>query len=137
MFACLYLPPVPASSAARRSPAAVDALVDVAREFSPRVERHETLVTLDISGLDRLLGDAWAIGRELRRAAADRGLAVHVAVAATRSAAMLLACGRSGLTVARPGEEQRLLADLPLSVLEIGARNQGLEAGGQRDSRDL
>ena len=119
MFACLFLPPVPASSAAGRARAAPGALVNLAREFSPRVEAHgNDLAVLDISGLDRLLGDAWAIGRELRRAAAERGLAAHVAVAATRSAAMLLACGRSGLTVARPGEERRLLADLPLSVLE-------------------
>ena len=117
MFACLFLPPVPASSAAGRSPAAADALAEVAREFSPRVEARGALVTLDVGGLDRLLGDAWAIGREVRRAAADRGLTVHVAVAATRSAAMLLACGRSGLTVARPGEERRLLADLPLRCL--------------------
>ena len=92
--------------------------MNLAREFSPRVEAHgNDLAVLDISGLGRLLGDAWAIGRELRRAAAERGLAAHVAVAATRSAARLLACGRSGLTVARPGEERRLLADLPLSVL--------------------
>jgi hypothetical protein len=119
---------------------AADTLVAVAREFSPRVEAHGTLVTFDINGLDRLLGDAWAIGRELRRAAADRGLAVHVAVAATRSAAMLLACGRSGLTVARPGEEQRLLADLPLSVLELSPSIARLATvpprSIQRDPRD-
>ena len=127
MFACLFLPPAPASSAAGHSPAAADALAAVAREFSPRVEAHGVLMTLDISGLDRLLGDGWAIGRELRRAAADRGLAAHVAVAATRSAAMLLSCGRSGLTVAPPGEERRLLADLPLSVLE---RLEGTEGRG-------
>ena len=133
MFACLFLPPAPASSAAGHSPAAANALAAVAREFSPRVEAHGVLVTLDISGLDRLLGDGWAIGRELRRAAADRGLAAHIAVAATRSAAMLLACGRSGLTVARPGEERRLLADLPLSVLGVLAGTSDPSGGSCPD----
>jgi len=130
MFACLFLPPVPLSSAAGRSSAAADALVGLAREFSPRVgTQGQDLVVLDISGLDRLLGDAGAIGRELRRAAAERGLAVHVAVAATRSAAMLLACGRSGLTVAGPGEERRLLAGLPLSVLGVLTSTEEHERG--------
>ncbi|MBW8895851.1 MAG: hypothetical protein JF613_06675, partial [Acidobacteria bacterium] len=44
----------------------------VARDFSPRIERHgASTVVLDVSGLGRLLGDAEAIGAELARAAAD------------------------------------------------------------------
>ncbi len=85
-------------------------------------------MTLDVSGLGRLVGDAQAIGETLRKEAADRGLAVHVAVAATESAARLLACGRPGLTIAPPGDERRLLADLPLSVLE---RLEGMEGHGE------
>ena len=44
-------------------------VLQLARDFSPRVETHGPgLVTLDIRGLGSLLGDARAIGEELRRA---------------------------------------------------------------------
>jgi protein ImuB len=124
MFACLFLPPSPSSDAdCRREDARK--LVELAREFSPRVEDDRRgLVSLDVGGLGRLLGDARAVGEELRRAAADRGLPVHVAVAGTRVAAMLLVFVRPGLTIAPPGEEAARLADLPLSALMVvGERN--------------
>ena len=136
MFACLYLPPlVRAGGAGGASRASGDAsrgfpdspypphlpyppLVSLARDFSPRVETHGArTVTLDISGLDSLLGDAHAIGEQLRRTAADRALAVHVAIAATATATILLATARAGLTVIPPGEEAAALAQLPLSAL--------------------
>ena len=106
MFACLYLPP-PVNSipvrgegrGAREDPAHAS-LVQLARDFSPRVETHgDRTVTLDISGLGSLIGDPRSIGEELRRAAADAGLRVHIAVAATSTAAILLAQARAGLTV--------------------------------------
>src|SRR5438093_1526301 len=59
----------------------------------------------DGSGLGRLLGPAGAIGKELRRTASARGLRVHVALAPTRTAAMLLALARPGLTVVAPERE--------------------------------
>jgi hypothetical protein len=68
-----------------------DALIEVAREFSPRIEVQGALeVVLDLGGLERLFGDAAAIGAELRRTAADRGLRVRVAMAGTRTAARLV-----------------------------------------------
>jgi len=92
----------------------------VAREFSPRVERlGEELLALDVSGLGRWFENWGALGEALRRMAADRGLAAHVAVAATRTAALLCARGRAGLTVALPGEEAARLASLPLDVLAV------------------
>ena len=76
----------------------------VAREFSPRFERHrDGLVTIDVAGLDRLIGPPRTIGEELRRTAAAQGLHVHVAVAATRSAALVLALARPGVTVVEAG----------------------------------
>ena len=90
-------------------------LVAVAREFSPRYEQHrDDLVSIDVSGLDRLIGPPRTIGEELRRDAAARGVHVHVAVAATRSAALVLALARPGLTVVDPGREARALAPLPI-----------------------
>jgi protein ImuB len=129
MFACLFQPssqvslfavadravegafPVPGGGAAR----SLDAL---AREFSPRVQAHrDTLVSLDISGLGRLLGTPAEIGEELARAAEDRGLHLHIAVAPTRTAALLLALARPGVTVIPPGGERQAVAPLPLGVL--------------------
>ena len=139
MFACLYLPR-PANSLHVREegrgkrgelPHATHAahatyathepyatLVQIARDFSPRVETHgDRTVTLDISGLDRLIGEPRSIGEELRRAAADAGLGVHIAVAASSTAAILLAHARAGLTVVAPGTEAATLAPLPLRTL--------------------
>jgi hypothetical protein len=117
MFACLFLPPSPSSDADHRRED-VRRLVECVREFSPRVQDDPRgLVSLDVSGLGRLLGDERAIGEELRRAAADRGLRVHVAVAGTRVAAVLLAFVQPGLTVVPPGGEAARLTGLPLSAL--------------------
>jgi protein ImuB len=95
--------------------------VQLARDFSPRVETHDArTVTLDISGLDRLIGDPRAVGEQLRRSAADAGLGVHIAIAATSTAAIVLARGRAGLTVVPTGAEAAALAPLPLRLLSSG-----------------
>ena len=91
----------------------------VAREFSPRIEVHgDREITLDLTGLARLFGDARAIAEELRRTAADRGLRVRVAIAGTRAAARLLVRHRAGITVVEPGMEAEALAPLPLALLD-------------------
>jgi protein ImuB len=114
LYACLYSPPVVDQPAA---PA--NTLVAIAQEFSPRFERHrDDLVSIDVSGLTRLLGPARTIGEEIRREAAARGVRAHVAVAGTRTAAVLLALARPGLTVIANGEEATALASLPLALLE-------------------
>ena len=150
MFACLYVPPPSASrgtlSSAGDAPDATrgfvtrsrgaaepqhagdetvaSVLLDIARMVSPRVaarSRHQ--IVIDIDGLERLVGDPKAIGERLRQAAADRGIApVHVAVAGTCTAAMLLAAARTGVTVAAEGEEAAALAVLPLRTLAVLAQ---------------
>jgi protein ImuB len=120
-FACLFQPAAPDHDDLRGDNVGADVtlLVAIAREFSPRYEQHrDDLVTIDISGLGRLLGDARAIGEELRREASERGLCVHVAVAGTRTAAMVLAQARPGLTLVEPGEEANALAPIPIGLLE-------------------
>ncbi len=130
MFACLFQPSSQFSlfAAARRAADAtphvtadggaagsLDALV---REFSPRVQAHrDTLVSLDIGGLGRLLGTPADIGEELTRAAEERGLSPQIAIAPTRTAALLLALSRPGIIVVPPGGERRAVAPLPLGVL--------------------
>ena len=97
----------------------VDTLVAVAREFSPRYQRHcDDLVSIDVGGLDRLIGPPRAIGDALRRDAAARGVPVHVALARTRAAALVLALARPGLTVVEPGQERESLAAVPITILE-------------------
>jgi protein ImuB len=117
-----------ASVAQRSSTASVaqrfSAVIALARDFSPRIETHgDRTVTLDISGLGSLIGEPRTIGEELRRAAADAGLRVHVAVAATSTAAILVAHARAGLTVVAAGDEAQAVASLPLDLLDRLAFN--------------
>jgi protein ImuB len=163
MFACLYLPPPVNArpSTIDHRPSTMDdgrwsiddgrspiadlrpaALIQLARDFSPRVETHDQrTVTLDISGLGSLIGDPRSIGEELRRTAADTGLCIHIAVAATSTAAILLARARAGLTVVPRGSEAAMLAPLPLSLFsELGFRlrtsDSGPGAGGTEPGVD-
>jgi protein ImuB len=97
------------------------ALLALARDFSPRLERYggDTIV-LDASGLGRLLGDAHGIAVELARTAADRGLKVHIALAPTQTAARLLTPGAAGdAPVVVTTEVAAALAPLPLERLAI------------------
>ncbi len=105
-----------ALTTAEGSPSSV--LADVAREFSPRIEVcSATEIVLDLSGLERLFGEARTIAEELRRTAADRGLRVRVAMAGTRTAARLLVRYRAGLTIIEPGNEAAAVAPLPIALL--------------------
>src|SRR5438874_11152092 len=101
MYACLYSAGI-CRATLSGSPSA---LIVVAREFSPRYESRGDLVVLDVRGLDRLFGSPRAIGEELRRDAADRGLRVHVAIARTQIAAIVLALARPGVVVIEAGAE--------------------------------
>ena len=102
-------------------------LVEVAREFSPRIEVcGPREITLDLSGLARLFGDARAIAGELRRTAADRGLQVRIAIAGSRTAARLLVRHRAGITVVEPGDEAAALAPLPLDAADSPVVAAGL-----------
>ena len=110
MFACVF------AAEGSRS----DVVVAVARDCSPRVEMCGAReVTLDLAGLNRLFGDAKTIAGELRRTAADRGLRVRIAIAATRTAARLLTRAHAGVTIVEPGHQAEALADLPIELLEI------------------
>jgi protein ImuB len=115
LYACLHFPP---SGEPDRGPDR-SALQAIAEQFSPRYERHrDDLVSIDISGLAQLIGPAAAIGEELRREAVARGLRLHVAVAGTRMAAMVLALARPGLTVVARGGEAAALASIRIEALE-------------------
>jgi protein ImuB len=94
-------------------------LVSIAQEFSPRYQRHrDDLLTVDVRGLERLLGPPRVIAPEIRREAADRGARVHVAIAGTQTAAMVLALANPGIIVIDPGDESAALSQLSISLLE-------------------
>jgi len=113
VFAALVAPSIPAA-----------AVIDVARAFTPRFEQVGPLVLLDAGGLSRLFGSAQELGTHLSEALAAHGsgaiggTAPRVAIASTQTAAALLALGRPGLTVVEPGQEEKALAPLSISVLD-------------------
>jgi protein ImuB len=89
----------------------------IARDFSPRIERHgSSTVVLDVGGLGRLLGDAQAIGAELAGAAAAANAPIRIAIARSQTAARLLAIACPGLTVA-DRDPAFAIAPLPLDTL--------------------
>jgi protein ImuB len=117
LYACIYQPPLATSADSANSAASV--LTELAEAFSPRYERHGAhLVTIDIRGLDRLIGSPSTIGDELRRDTAARGLRAHIAIARTRTAAMVLAIAAPGWHVVDDGQEAAALASMPISILE-------------------
>ena len=115
------------------------ALVELAREFTPRVEAlGSTLVLLDLQGLGRAWSSPRALGEALLEAARGRRLEARVAVASSRVAALLVSQAREGLTVVAPGEEAGALAPLPLSLLALDPeREETLRGWGLRTLGDL
>jgi protein ImuB len=115
-----------------RSPRAPDLPSAVAKDFSPRWQRHGPAgIVLDLGGLGRLLGDAHAIGAELERVCAarcpDRAVidTVSIAIAPTQIGSLLLAAaglaasrapGAASLTIVADGVAAAL-GSIPLSVL--------------------
>jgi len=124
VFAALVAPSIPAA-----------AIIDVARAFTPRFEQVGPLVLLDAGGLSRLFGSPQELGTHLSEALAKHGTggtAPRVAIAATQTAAALLALGRPGLTVIAPGQEAKALVPLSISVLDRYEKLKKLRAGDNR-----
>jgi protein ImuB len=105
--------------------------VDVAREFSPRLQRHgPACVVCDVSGLGRLLGEPASIGAEMAHSASAYGGGIRVAIAPTRTAALLLTRAHAGLTVVVQ-DVAAALAWLPLVHLQqLLADVEGTLLGG-------
>jgi protein ImuB len=108
------LPEAPRTAAPHASPHFL-----IARDFSPRIERHgDACVVLDISGLGRLLGTPHAIGTELARAAEAYAAHVRIAIARSHTAARLLSIAHPGPTIA-DGDVAAAIALLPLETLRV------------------
>lgn len=99
LFACL------------RSAAPTPALLATALAFSPRVRRQgDRCVVLDVSGLERLFGDAATIAAELARLAAEADRTLRVVVAPTQTAALLLSLAATDTPVVADGPAAALAA---------------------------
>lgn len=97
--------------------AARRALLDACYGVSPRLEDVAPgLVHVDVTGLERLVGDAAAVADRLRRAARAVGLTARVGVAGTRAAARIAA--RAGLGIVAAGTEAKALAAVSVRALE-------------------
>lgn len=94
------------------------ALLNLAFTLSPRVEDTAAdAVVLDIGGLERLFGSPLALAERMVRLASDAGLRAAVGVASNPDAAVCAARGLGGMAVIPAGQEARLLAALPVSLL--------------------
>jgi protein ImuB len=132
LFACL------------RSPRPTTTIVDIARDFSPRIQRQgPACIVCDVSGLERLLGNPTSIGHELARSAAAYDSAIRIAIAPTMTAAMLLTLAHAELMVADDVASalsglslvhlQQLVADLHgTAFLRSSSTSSGKEAARQR-----
>src|SRR5258708_3063829 len=121
-FACIYAADPPVSGS----------LLEFACLFSPLVEETaRDTVTLDLAGCDLLFGSPRGIAEALILNMAEAGIAASVAVAANPDAAIHLARGRNGVTVASAGDAARQLADLPLHLLDY--RLAGIEEKRARE----
>lgn len=104
------------------------ALVEVALQFSPAVERtSETTVVFSIAALGKLIGSLHQIISEICRAGYERHLEASLAIATNPDTAILLACHCPGVTLASRGEERLKLAPILLSSLVIHASPANLD----------
>lgn len=88
----------------------------IPRHFSPHVQSLDPhSVLLDISGMERLLGNPYSIAKAIHTQA---GPQANVAIAANPNAAVYAARGYPGIVVIPPGEEAARLGGLPLDLLE-------------------
>ena len=144
MFAALHLHSCPADLTREEI---LTRLSAVAADMTPRWERltARTLV-LDVSGLQRILGGPEEIAAAARTLARDRDLEVHVAIAFTWTAALVLASAGIEAVVAQR-DAALALSPLPVEALAAvpgvdlalagavrvrrlgGARNYRLSAG--------
>jgi protein ImuB len=117
-----------------------EVLAEVGRGSSPRVElTGPGVVVIDARGLGRLFGDPVRVAALCRQQAAERGVDATVAIASTRTAALLLALAGArpaGTVTVAPGGEAAALAPLPVSlVARLAALDPPARPGARTASR--
>jgi len=147
MFAALVAAATASSTApsAASIAASTEGLAAVARGASPRVEiAGPGVVVIDARGLTRLFGQEAQVAALCRQQAADRGVAAAVAIASTRTAALLLALDGAGritaamepAVVVPAGAEAAALASLPIALIaRLAALDTPVRPRGRAASR--
>ena len=97
------------------------ALLEAALAVSPRVEDGGAgTAYIDTAGLERLIGDAAAIGRRLVHQVRAIGLIPRIGLAASRAAARMTAVnGPGAVTIIPPGRERATLAKVAITTLDL------------------
>jgi protein ImuB len=113
-----------------------EVLMSIACGFAYRVEVLEDGILFDISGLEKLVGNAKAVAQSILKKLKEQDVSGSVSVAGTIDAALLLARQNSGLDhAAATGEKFR---QLPLRNLDIDRDTAGIfEALGMDRVEDL
>ena len=93
-------------------------LLDCGHAFSPRVEDTALdHIVIDVSGLDRLLGNLSHVAEQIKQRVASFGFNANIAIASNPDAAVYAAHGFPGVTVIPVGTEAECLGVLPIENL--------------------
>jgi protein ImuB len=116
-----------------------EAILNCASAFSPRIESTGPgIVTLDITGMERVFGPAPKLLRLLAEHVSKIGLEANVATASNPDTALIAARGFAGTHVIAVGKEAECLAQLPVDVLGLSeVQAEILDSWGIRKCRDL
>jgi protein ImuB len=88
--------------------------------------------------MNTLYGDATQLANKLRQRIMAAGFLANVAVAQNFHAAVCLAYGRTGVSVALPGDEPNAIGPLPLQVLNLTpAHEETFQSWGIRTCAEL
>jgi protein ImuB len=109
MYACIH--------AAELTPESRQRLIECSGEFSPTIETGADYVTIDLRGLHSLFGAPGEIAARIRGRIEAAGLSASIAIAASPEIAAIAARGFPAGIIVPDGEEERLLAGLPVDLL--------------------
>jgi protein ImuB len=105
-------------------------LLECAGAFSPRIEdlSEDTafLCCIDIAGMHNLFGSPETLSRNLLERVRSLGISAQITVSNNFHAAVCLAKGmahNTAMEVIAPGEEEAVLATLPLAVLDLSEQH--------------
>ncbi|HYX51817.1 MAG TPA: hypothetical protein VE783_00075, partial [Candidatus Limnocylindrales bacterium] len=114
-------------------------LLDCGFAVSRLVENtYPGIVLCDVTGTERLLGPPENTAKKLLEIACWCGLDTNIAIAPNPDAALHAARGFPGITIIGSGQERRVLAPLPLEVLDANPETlDKLRSWGVRTFRDL
>lgn len=118
LYACIMLEPGAIATASARAiqaspakPQSREVLIEIANQFSYRIETIDGGVLFDVSGLENRIGTPMEIAESIAREMRERGIEGSAAIAPNASTAELYARSRPGITVIETGDQQSLPLD--------------------------